>query len=112
MRPQPRRTTILDLLRQHERLSVADLADRVASSQETIRRDLTALASQNLVRKFHGGAALPPADTESPFSVRVGEMAAQKRQIARVAATLPAEGESLRAPPRSPSRTSSRGVSG
>lgn len=95
MRPKPRRNAILDLLHQHERLSVADLADRVASSQETIRRDLTALASQNLVRKFHGGATLSPADTESPFDVRVGEMAAQKRQIARVAAALPAEGESL-----------------
>lgn len=95
MRPKSRRTAILDLLQQHERLSVAELADRVASSQETIRRDLTALASQDLVRKFHGGATLPPAGTESPFSVRVGEMAAQKRQIALTAAALPADGDSL-----------------
>lgn len=95
MRPEPRRIAILDLLGQHGRLSVADLAGRVASSHETIRRDLSALAAQNLVRKFHGGATLSPVDVESPFSVRVGEMAAQKRQIARVAADLPAEGDSL-----------------
>lgn len=95
MRPDHRRTAILDLLRQHERLSVADIAGRVASSQETIRRDLSALASRSLVRKFHGGATLRPADTESPFSTRMSERAAQKRQIARAASLLPAEGESL-----------------
>ena len=95
MRPKLRQNAILDLLRQHERLSVAALAERLAISQESIRRDLTALASRNLVRKLHGSATLPPTDMESPFNVRVGEMAAQKRQIARAAAALPGEGDSL-----------------
>ena len=95
MRPEPRRTAILDLLREHSRLSVAELSGWTGTSQETIRRDLSSLASQNLLRKFHGGAELAPADKESPFDVRMGEHAAQKRQIARLAASLPSEGETL-----------------
>lgn len=83
------------MLKQHERMSVAEIAERVSTSQETIRRDLTALAAQNLIRKFHGGATLPPIRKENPFDVRMGEMAAQKRQIAMLAGTLPAEGDSL-----------------
>lgn len=95
MRPNMRRTAILELVRQHSRLSVADLSGRIGTSQETIRRDLSSLAAQNLLRKFHGGAEMPIADRESPFSVRMGEHATQKRQIAHLAATLPGDGESL-----------------
>ena len=95
MRPSERQSAIVDLLRQRERLTVADLADQLAASQETVRRDLTALASQNLIRKFHGGATLPQIDRESPFNVRMSEMAAEKQQIARLAATIPTEGDSL-----------------
>ncbi len=95
MRPDSRRTAILDLLREHSRLSVAELSGRIGTSQETIRRDLSSLASHSLLRKFHGGAELQAADRESPFDVRMGQHVAQKRQIARLAALLPGEGESL-----------------
>lgn len=95
MRPEPRRSAILDLLQKHARLTVAELAHETGCSQETIRRDLSALAAQNLLRKFHGGAETPQPDQESPFSIRMGEHALQKRQIARLAASLPDEGSSI-----------------
>ena len=95
MRPDPRRTAIMDLLQQRSRLTVAELAQTTGSSHETIRRDLSVLAAQNLLRKFHGGAELPQPDQESPFSIRMGEHAQQKRQIARLAASLPEEGSSI-----------------
>ena len=95
MRPETRQNAILSMLKQHGRLTVNELANNFSSSHETIRRDLTALADQNLIRKFHGGAILPQVEVENPFSVRMGEMAAEKKMIARLAATLPAEGDSL-----------------
>jgi DeoR family glycerol-3-phosphate regulon repressor len=95
LRPETRQNAILSLLKQRGRLTVTELADHFSSSHETIRRDLTALADQNLIRKFHGGAALPQAETESPFSVRMGERALEKQMIARLAASLPQEGDSL-----------------
>ncbi|BCQ58884.1 hypothetical protein PBOI14_06340 [Pseudomonas sp. Boi14] len=67
MRPNERRQHILELLRQRERISVEELARITATSQETIRRDLSDLAESGLVTKFHGGAALPlPASTKTP----------------------------------------------
>lgn len=60
MRPNERRQHILELLRQRERISVDELARTLGTSQETIRRDLTALAEDGQVTKFHGGASLPP----------------------------------------------------
>ncbi|MGV8643274.1 DeoR family transcriptional regulator, partial [Pseudomonas aeruginosa] len=44
MRPEERRRHILELLRQRERISVDELARTLSTSQETIRRDLAALA--------------------------------------------------------------------
>lgn len=85
----------MELLQTRARLTVAELSRQTGNSQETIRRDLSAMAAQNMLRKFHGGAELMQADEESPFSVRMGENAVQKRSIGRLAATLPEEGSSM-----------------
>ncbi len=67
MRPEERRRHILELLRQRERISVDELARTLSTSQETIRRDLAALAEQGLVSKFHGGPPCrPAASTRTP----------------------------------------------
>lgn len=80
MRPEERRRHILELLRQRERISVDELARTLSTSQETIRRDLAALAEQGLVSKFHGGAALPPSgEHENAFQTRMNEHAQKTR---------------------------------
>lgn len=96
MRPNERRHQILELLRQRERVSVEELARAMATSQETIRRDLTELAENGLVTKFHGGAALPPSgEHENAFQTRMNEFPQQKRDIARYAAGLFNPGDSI-----------------
>lgn len=81
MRPEERRRHILELLRQRERISVDELARTLSTSQETIRRDLAALAEQGLVSKFHGGAALPPSgEHENAFQTRMNEHAQENAQ--------------------------------
>jgi len=95
MRVTDRRDRIVELLLEHQRLSVEELAHRLDTSQETIRRDLTALHEQNRLRKFHGGAALPDSVGEGAFRLRMVEQLEAKRAIARRAAGLFAPGDTL-----------------
>ncbi|MGY2224464.1 DeoR/GlpR family DNA-binding transcription regulator [Pseudomonas gingeri] len=96
MRPNERRQHILELLRQRERISVDELARTLHTSQETIRRDLTELAENGQVTKFHGGASLPPSgEHENAFQTRMNEFSQEKRAVARYAAGLYAPGDSI-----------------
>ncbi|NWA28169.1 DeoR/GlpR transcriptional regulator [Pseudomonas gingeri] len=96
MRPNERRQHILELLRQRERISVDELARTLSTSQETIRRDLTELADNGQITKFHGGAALPPTgEHENAFQTRMNEYSQEKRAVARYAAGLYQPGDSV-----------------
>jgi DeoR family fructose operon transcriptional repressor len=65
-------------------VEVADLAERFGVTTETIRRDLSDLQKQRVVRRVHGGAVpWKTADFEPLLSVRVDLHDAEKRRIAR-----------------------------
>lgn len=76
------------------RVEVADLADRFGVTTETIRRDLSELQDQRVVRRVHGGAV--PWETggfEPLLSVRDDLHDAEKRRLAqRAVAELPDTG--------------------
>lgn len=74
---------------------IADLAASLGVSDETIRRDIRYLAERGLVRKVHGGVALPDPLRETAFRQRMGERTQAKRAIARAAAALIAPGETV-----------------
>lgn len=96
MRPIERQKAIMELISQDERVFVDDLTQRFATSAETIRRDLNALADAGQIRKFHGGASrLPSHDQENAFDTRLHENANEKQQIAACAAELFEDGTSL-----------------
>jgi DeoR/GlpR family transcriptional regulator of sugar metabolism len=100
MRPSDRRDLILDLVRERERVTVESLAQELGTSPETIRRDLTQLASRGVIRKFHGGAtsveaAVFGAKVEGAFLARMQEHLREKRAIARRAAALFSPGDAL-----------------
>src|SRR5690606_36320150 len=78
-----------------QRMTVEEIAQQLDVSQETVRRDLTALAARNRLSKFHGGAALPDSLGEGAFRTRMVENLDAKRAIARRAAALFGPGESL-----------------
>lgn len=75
------------LITQQGRVSVAELADDLSVTTETVRRDLSALEHLGLVRRVHGGAV--PAGSlrviESGVADRDRTNAAQKEAIARAA---------------------------
>lgn len=51
-----RQNSIIEIIGQHERADVADLAVRFSVSEMTIRRDLTELEEQGFLVRTHGGA--------------------------------------------------------
>ena len=90
---------IMTILLQEKRVIAKDLASRFGVSLESIRRDLSRLEQQGTVRKFYGGAELveellPDGEAEV-FRVRLTERGAEKQAIARAAAALIADGETV-----------------
>lgn len=85
-----RQERIVDILRATPSISTVELAQRLAVSGETIRRDLQSLADDGIVRKFHGGVSLHRDVQESPFQLRLRTNVAAKRRLGlQVAALLP-----------------------
>lgn len=82
-----RQTRILDVLRQRRSARVGELAQELAVSEVTIRRDLETLARENRIAKVHGGATLPAAaGTEEPgFAAKRHLQQREKEAIARAA---------------------------
>jgi DeoR family glycerol-3-phosphate regulon repressor len=90
-----RQSLILELLREQGSCPIAALASRLDVSLETIRRDVKPLVAARELVKRHGAVALPHALGEAPFERRMREHAEAKRAIARHAARLIADGDSL-----------------
>jgi DNA-binding LacI/PurR family transcriptional regulator len=59
-----RRARLLEQLQRDGVLRVSDLTDALGASTVTIRRDIAQLASEGLVRRVHGGVALPTGDEQ------------------------------------------------
>jgi DeoR family glycerol-3-phosphate regulon repressor len=93
MQPSERQDQIVAMLGRAGEMTVDELADALAVSRETIRRDLTRLDARGKVRKFHGGArvmTIPASvmETEGPYALRLAQNAEAKRRIAQAAAPL------------------------
>lgn len=87
---------IVDLIHQRRTASIAELSEMLGPSEATIRRDLVKLERQGLLRRVRGGAvarALPFPDI--PFDVRIQQMVAEKQAIARAAAALVSNGDTI-----------------
>jgi len=93
--PTARRSQIINIIRQRERVAVEELAKTLNISRETIRRDLTLLAKTGKIQKFHGGASLPLSTGEGPFRHRMSENVQAKIQIGMEAVKLITPGETI-----------------
>jgi DeoR/GlpR family transcriptional regulator of sugar metabolism len=81
--PKERQRSMLDLARAHGQVSVAELADTLAVSVETVRRDLTSLEEHGLIRRSYGLAyPVETAAYESDLTRRQDEHAEEKLRIA------------------------------
>src|SRR5262245_19894007 len=94
-----RSETILQELLGNGEVLVETLADQLKVSAVTIRRDLSELERQGLLRRNHGGAVpvapmlYEPFRHVSSFQEQEEKCAAEKRRIGLLAASLIADGE-------------------
>ncbi len=81
-----RRAQIVRRVLERGRADVGELASEFGVTGETIRRDLTELQRERLVRRVHGGAVPWRGSVIVPrLEVREGHNAAEKRRIAKAA---------------------------
>ena len=86
----------LRLLENRGEVTVAELSHVLTVSEMTIRRDLESLERQGLLRRVHGGAiSAISRGYEPPYGLRAGRAMEAKVRIARMAASLVAEGEAM-----------------
>ena len=96
MTPSGRREDILRILEKHESLSIRELAAQVYVSEASVRRDVAALEEEGLVHRIHGGVVLASSENAVlPLYLRDGEHSAQKELLARRAAELVEDGDTL-----------------
>lgn len=89
-----RRETIAARLREGQPVVAAALAGEFGVSEDSIRRDLRALAAEGRCRRVYGGA-LPQSPASGPMAARSREDGERKLALARAGATLIRAGEFL-----------------
>lgn len=91
---------LLRILAERHGATVAELERELNASAATIRRDISALAARGHLAKVHGGARHLASDkrgdlTSANFSENIAQHAERKRAIARRAAAMCANGETV-----------------
>jgi len=92
---EERKKLILRTLERDEKVQVNVLANALAVSGETIRRDLDKLEKEGLLKKVYGGAVKAKFSLELPFDQKTTINAQEKRAICKAAASLVEDGDSI-----------------
>ncbi len=96
MHPKERRDRILQLLAQNSRRTVQELSREVGVSAPTLYKDLETLCREKRVQRSYGEVRLARDDkTRHDFFEQLETNPDKKRHIARVAASLVRDGETL-----------------
>ncbi len=96
MSTSKRQEQILEIIRNRNYISVNELAKLTYTSPSSIRRDLTSMQNQGLVARSHGGVTLPDSIRGvASFHDRMTKNAAEKRIIAKKAASLLKNGQTV-----------------
>lgn len=91
-----RHQLILDALKKKNTVKLQELVELTDSSESTIRRDLTQLEQRNLLKRVHGGAAILQGRLqELTMTEKSSKNLQAKCQIAKYAASLVEEGDSI-----------------
>ncbi|MBK8034795.1 MAG: DeoR/GlpR transcriptional regulator [Chloroflexi bacterium] len=92
-----RREQIVNILSERERVTVNELSEMLSVSSVTVRGDLNFLAEEGRIVRVHGGAALakPSLRQEMTFAARQRRHAAEKHALAKLAATLVKQTDSI-----------------
>jgi len=96
MRRSERHTYILNQLLTHHSVNVTDLCKALRVSDMTIRRDLTEMDRDGLLKRVHGGAVSRQGlSYEPPFFLRQNQQRESKERIGRKAAEQVIDGDTI-----------------
>jgi DeoR/GlpR family transcriptional regulator of sugar metabolism len=92
-----RRQRLLDLMQKQPGIRVPEVAKLLSVSEGTVRNDLRALAATRQIMRVRGGAVVSGVvrDASPAFSARARTQAEAKRRIARWAAELIEDGDTI-----------------
>jgi len=91
-----RHRIILKILGENEHVNVQELSSEMKVSEVTIRKDLKLLEDKNLLFRTHGGASkVNPYTNDKPVAVKERLNAEEKQIIARTAATMIGNNDSI-----------------
>ncbi|WP_413309463.1 DeoR/GlpR family DNA-binding transcription regulator [Bacillus sp. 1P10SD] len=91
-----RHRIILQLLKEKSIVKIQEVMDLTKSSESTIRRDLSQLEEQRFLKRIHGGASRLQGKLQEPSMIEKSSKNLQeKRQIAKYAAGLVEEGDTI-----------------
>jgi DeoR/GlpR family transcriptional regulator of sugar metabolism len=89
-----RHKIIVDLLAEHDFVSVTDLCQDLCVSEMTIRRDLAELEKQGLLQRTHGGATVTEsAFFQISFNAKLTQFVEEKERIGQTAAEMVRNGD-------------------
>jgi len=80
---QARHEQIVELVNARGFMSIDDLAAHFEVTPQTMRRDINNLASENRVRRFHGGASAAPSTQNTEYAKRKHMQSPEKARIAK-----------------------------
>lgn len=92
---EQRRRKIAELVRKEGSVRLADLTGPFGVSEPTLRKDLTALEGQGLLRRTHGGAIAVESRPISTLDARKARNIRAKQTVADLCAGLVEEGQSV-----------------
>jgi len=91
-----RQKQILSILNDRTFITVQELSRLTFTSESSIRRDLTYLQNNGLVKRLHGGvSSVPPVANVASFYDRAHKNVKEKRLIAQKASVLLKDGQTL-----------------
>ena len=91
-----RHQIIIELLKEKNTVKLQELVELTKTSESTIRRDLVQLEKGKFLKRVHGGASRLQGKLQEPSMMEKSSKNLQeKRQIAKYAASLVEEGDSI-----------------
>lgn len=81
-----RKKDIFDILYEEGRISVSKLAEMLYVSEMTIRRDLSEMEKNGILRRYRGGAVLTATNSDMPVSQRFFVDENEKKDLSKQAA--------------------------
>lgn len=94
MKRHERMNALLELLGDRGRVDVEEAATALEVSAATMRRDMDALAEQQLLTRTRGGAVLSSVAYDLPIRYKHAHRSEEKEAVARAAARLVERGTS------------------